>query len=83
MSAGKAVIGCSGQGIEDIVEHGVNGWLIQPENLEEMITALSLLLSNTQFRCNLGRVARETIVQNFTFEHQADRLNRVYRELAG
>jgi teichuronic acid biosynthesis glycosyltransferase TuaC len=83
MSAGKAVIGCSGQGIEDVVEHGVNGWLIQPDNLEEMITALSLLLSNMQLRCKLGRAARETIVHNFTFEHQADQLNRVYREFAG
>jgi glycosyltransferase involved in cell wall biosynthesis len=83
MSAGRAVIGCSGQGIEDVVEHGVNGWLIQPDNLEEMITALSLLLSNMQLRCKLGRAARETIVHNFTFEHQADQLNRVYREFAG
>lgn len=83
MSAGKAVIGCSGQGIEDVVRHGVNGWLIPPDNLEEMITALSLLLSNGQLRCKLGRAARETIVQNFTFEHQADHLSRVYRESAG
>jgi teichuronic acid biosynthesis glycosyltransferase TuaC len=83
MSAGKAVIGCRGQGIGDVIEHGVNGWLIQPDNLEEMITALSLLLSNAQLRCKLGRAARATIVQNFTFEHQADQLNRVYRESAG
>jgi glycosyltransferase involved in cell wall biosynthesis len=83
MSSGKAVIGCSGQGIGDVVEHGVNGWLIQPDNVAEMITALSLLLSNAQLRGKLGRAARATIVQNFTFEHQADRLNRVYRESAG
>jgi teichuronic acid biosynthesis glycosyltransferase TuaC len=83
MSSGKVVIGCSGQGIGDVVEHGVNGWLIQPGNVEEMISALSLLLSNTQTRCQLGRAGRETIVQNFTFEHQADQLNRVYRESAG
>jgi glycosyltransferase involved in cell wall biosynthesis len=83
MSSAKAVIGCSGQGIGDVVEHEVNGWLIQPDNVEEMITALSLLLSNPQLRCKLGRAARETIVQNFTLEHQADQLNRVYRGSAG
>jgi teichuronic acid biosynthesis glycosyltransferase TuaC len=82
MSAGKAVIGCRGQGIEDVVEHAVNGWLVQPGDLEETTAALSILLSDSQLRRQLGQAARATIVKNFTLGHQADQLNRVYREAA-
>jgi glycosyltransferase involved in cell wall biosynthesis len=80
MAAGKAVIGCKDQGIEDVVRHGVNGWLVRPGNLEEMTSALSFLLSNAQFRDRIGFAARRTILENFTLEHQANRLNRIYRE---
>jgi teichuronic acid biosynthesis glycosyltransferase TuaC len=80
MSAGRAVIACRGQGIEDVVEHAVNGWLVQPDHLEETTEALSILLSNSQLCRRLGRAARDTIVQSLTLGHQADQLNRVYRE---
>jgi glycosyltransferase involved in cell wall biosynthesis len=83
MATGKTVIGCRDQGVEDVVAHGKNGWLIRPGNLEELVSALTLLLSSAQLRRRLGRAARETILQNFTLEHQAVQLNRVYREGMG
>jgi glycosyltransferase involved in cell wall biosynthesis len=82
MAAGKAVIGCKDQGIEDVIRHGVNGWLVRPGNLEEITSALSLLLSNVELRGRIGFTARQTILQNFTFEYQANQLNRIYREPA-
>jgi glycosyltransferase involved in cell wall biosynthesis len=83
MATGKTVIGCTDQGIQDVVGHGKNGWLIRPGNLEELVSALSLLLSSAQLRRQIGRTARETILQNFKLEHQAGQLNRVYREGMG
>ncbi|HZR56187.1 MAG TPA: glycosyltransferase [Terriglobales bacterium] len=82
MSTGKPVIGCSGQGIEDVISHGVNGWLVRPNDKSELVAALSSLLANVQLRRRLGNAARQTILQNFTLEHQSDRLSRVYRESA-
>jgi teichuronic acid biosynthesis glycosyltransferase TuaC len=82
MAAGKPVIGCKDQGIEDVIRHGVNGWLVRPGNLEEMASALTFLLSNAELRDRIGFTARQTILQNFTFEYQANQLNRIYREPA-
>jgi glycosyltransferase involved in cell wall biosynthesis len=82
MAAGKPVIGCKDQGIEDVIRHGVNGWLIRPNNLKEITSAISLLLSNAELRTRIGFTARQTILQNFTFEYQANQLNRIYREPA-
>lgn len=80
MSAEKAVIACRGQGIEEIVQHGINGWLVDPKDLQGLTDALSLLLQNEQLRRKMGETARRTILQGLTLAHQAGRLARVYRE---
>ena len=80
MSAGKPAIGCRGQGIEDIIQHGYNGWLINPGDLENMVCAVSTLMSNADLRTGVGAAARKTIAGGFTLEHQAARLARVYQE---
>lgn len=83
MSAGKPVIGCRGQGIAEIIQQGSNGFLIGPDNERELTLVLSMLLRDEQRRRNMGRAARETILEGFTLEHQAERLARIYRECVG
>jgi glycosyltransferase involved in cell wall biosynthesis len=80
MSTEKPVIACRGQGIDEIIRHGNNGWLIGPNQLEELIQALSVLLQNLQLRRQLGEAARRTIIRSFTSAHQAAQLAFLYRE---
>ena len=80
MSAAKSVIACRGQGIDEIVQHGVNGWLIDPEDLPGLAEALEALLQNQQMRRQIGEMARRTIQNGLTLAHQAERLVRVYQE---
>lgn len=80
MSSGKAVIGCRGQGIADLIRHGSNGFLVGPDNERELTLALSILLRDEKLRKNLGRAARDTILERFTLAQQAERLARIYRE---
>jgi glycosyltransferase involved in cell wall biosynthesis len=80
MSAGKAVIACRGQGIEEVIVHGSNGWLVAPDDLEGLAGALSVLLEDRHRRRQMGEAARRTILGGFTLAHQADRLARIYRE---
>lgn len=80
MSSEKPVIACRGQGIDEIIRHGSNGWLIDPSNLQQLIAALSALLQNLQLRRQLGEAARCTVLQALTSEHQAAQLAALYRE---
>jgi teichuronic acid biosynthesis glycosyltransferase TuaC len=80
MSTGKPVIACRGQGIDEIIRHGSNGWLIDPGNLQELIAALSVLLQNLQLRQHIGEAARRTTLQSLTSSHQAAQLATLYRE---
>jgi teichuronic acid biosynthesis glycosyltransferase TuaC len=80
MSAERPPIACHGQGIEELIRHGENGWLIEPKNLGDLTTALQVLLSDQPLREKLGRNGRQTILQGCTLAHQAGRLLSIYRE---
>ena len=80
MSSGKPAIGCSGQGIDEIIENGRNGMLVSPGSLRELTEALGTLLVNRDLRERLGLAARATILQGHTLQHQAAQLQGLYRE---
>ena len=83
MSAGKPVIACRGQGIQEIIQHGVNGCLVNPDDLQGLIDTLSALLQDAQLRRKMGDAARQTIMQGYTQALQAARLLRLYTECLG
>lgn len=80
MSTGRPVIGCRGQGIAEIIQHGTNGFLVGPDNERELTLALGMLLRDDIRRRNLGAAARDTILERLTLAHQAEMLARIYRE---
>lgn len=80
MSTEKPVVGCRGQGIEEIIRHGSNGWLVGPDNLQELVAGLSALLQDLQLRRQIGEAARRTVLESFASAHQATQLAALYRE---
>lgn len=80
MACAKPAIGCEGQGIAEIIQHGTNGMLVPPESEEGLTQALQMLLHNQDFRRRLGSAARETILHKHTLQHQAEQLQAIYRE---
>jgi teichuronic acid biosynthesis glycosyltransferase TuaC len=80
MSTSKPVIGCRGQGIAEIIQHGSNGFLVGPENQKELTLAIAMLLRDESYRRNLGMAARDTILDRLTLAHQAESLARIYNE---
>lgn len=82
MASGKPTIGCQGQGIDEVIEHVANGWLVSPCGVEDLAKALSTLLQDRQLRNKIGAQARGTVLREFTLAHQAQRLAGIYRECA-
>jgi teichuronic acid biosynthesis glycosyltransferase TuaC len=80
MSAGKPVIGCRGQGIGEIIEHGWNGLLVGSDNGRELSLALAMVLSDEPRRRSLGTAARDTILERLTLAKQAESIARIYWE---
>jgi teichuronic acid biosynthesis glycosyltransferase TuaC len=79
MACAKPAIGCRGQGIEEIIAHKKNGWLISPDNLDELTQAFATLLRSPDLCSHIGLAARQTILNGLTLSHQAQELATLYR----
>ena len=80
MACGKAVIGCRGLGIAEIIQHSTNGFLVGPGNEKELALAMGMLLREPERRRSLGAAARDTILERLTVAQQAENLRRIYKE---
>jgi teichuronic acid biosynthesis glycosyltransferase TuaC len=80
MACGKPAIACRGQGIDEIIRHGDNGWLIPVDGLEELVQGLQVLLGNGELRARVGQAARQTILDGLTLSQQAESLVKIYED---
>jgi len=62
-------IGGSGEAIED----GKSGVLVTPERVGELAEKLNKLVCDEVGRGEMGRVARETVVENFSYSKMIER----------
>ncbi len=82
MAAGKAVVASRVGAIPKVIEHGVNGWLIDSGDVKGLSTGIKEILGSGNFRARLGRAARQTIESRFSAEIMAKNYLEIYREAA-
>ena len=80
MAAGKAVIGTNVGGVPAVVEPGVNGLLVEPEDAAGLAAALLQLLGDAPLRERLARSALQR-VQDFSLARSIDETDRLYDRL--
>ena len=69
MATGVPVIGSRRGGIPEMIDHGIDGILVDdPEDSKGLAEQISTLLENPQRRFKMGHRARQKIVQKFTAE---------------
>lgn len=78
---GKPVIGGKSGGTADAIEDGKTGFLIEPNNVNELERKIILLLKNKSLRDKLGKNGRKRVLNGFLWKHNVDKLTRLYKEL--
>lgn len=78
MSQGKPIIGVKGQGIEDIIINGENGFLVNPKNHEEIYNILETLIKDKDKRSEVGENAKQCVEENLTWDINADKMINIY-----
>jgi len=81
MAQGKPVIACRGEGIEDVISHGVNGLLVEPRNVDSLADAFEFLITHPDEARSMGERARRHIMQNYTWAENAKKTLNVYEEV--
>jgi glycosyltransferase involved in cell wall biosynthesis len=81
-AAGRPVVATDVPGCRDVVRHGETGLLVPPADAPALADAIRRLLADAGLRVAMGRAARELAEARFSRQAAAERLLRVYHELA-
>lgn len=80
MACGIPVIGCKGNGIDEIIINAKNGFLVDKKNVQQ-ITNVLLELMNTEKRKDIGIKARNSVVNQYQWRNSAESLLKVYEKV--
>jgi glycosyltransferase involved in cell wall biosynthesis len=65
----------------DVIDDGLNGFLVHPENHEEYASKINILLSNSQMRAEFGSTARDKVLRKFSVSVVAQQSLAFYKSL--
>jgi glycosyltransferase involved in cell wall biosynthesis len=68
-------------GLPEIVQHGINGFLAEPQDELDLAQWLMTLLSNADLRSSLGRAGRAHLGPEFRWNHIAEQFVRLYQDV--
>jgi glycosyltransferase involved in cell wall biosynthesis len=81
MAAEKAIVATRVGENPHLIDHGSNGLIVDPRNIEEMVTALCSVCGDHELRERLGRAAGEKARQQFAVEHMARHYEQLYDDV--
>lgn len=81
MASGRPTIATDVPGSRDIIRHGTDGLLVQPEDVDSLAAAIERLASSPEERARFGRAARERIQAKYTIEREVADHEALYREI--
>jgi glycosyltransferase involved in cell wall biosynthesis len=83
MSCGKPVIASRTGGISEMVEDGIDGILVSPGSVHELVQKAVALLSDEKLRLKLGSKARENVLAKFSPRAVAEKTLAAYGTVRG
>jgi glycosyltransferase involved in cell wall biosynthesis len=81
MAAGLPVVASAVGGIPELVEPGITGFLIPPDNSDRLADSLVTLSTNGELREVMGKAGRERASMVFTPQATAQKICTAYRRL--
>jgi len=80
-SYGKPVIATRVGGVPYVVDNNITGLLIKPADVNELATAITLLVTDTKLANQLGSAAKKKVQLHYKWETQAEKTNTVLNQL--
>lgn len=80
-SYGLPVVSTSVGGIPEIIEDGLNGFLVEPGDINALEERLLSLIESPELRRKMGNAAHEKVKDKFNINHIAGQISKLYEEL--
>lgn len=80
MACGVPAVGCWGNGIDEVITDGENGYLVECRNTKQIIDKIKKMIEQDNVKL-LGGKARLTVEEKYKWEDSASMLKRIYGEI--
>jgi len=77
MAMRKPVVASRVSGIEEVISDGQNGFLADPDNIEEWVRKLEMILNSEELATTVGKNARKTVEKEFDWAFLAAHYERI------
>ena len=82
MSSGLPVVATRVGGVPDMIEHGESGWLVTPNDFEDIAVRLQQILGNPEELARMGAAARRRAVEQMSLSDSVERMAALMARLA-
>ena len=81
MACGIPVVTTNVFGPSEIITHCHDGFTVSPDNIDELVDAVQMLLSDSELQMKLGLNARKTVEARFDLKQHTEQLLTIYNDL--
>lgn len=78
---GRPIITTNSIGCKDVVDDGLNGYLIPIKDVDALVEKLKVLIENKELRQTMGEAAREKAEREFSLDMVVEKHLQIYNEL--
>ena len=75
------IIGTNVGGIPDIIEDGVNGFMVSPKNVDELSNAIMNLLEDEDLKKRVAEASYKTVKEKFSWEIVLKKIDKLYESV--
>ena len=79
---GRPIITTNSIGCKDVVDDGINGFLIPTKDVDALVEKLRVLIDDKELRRKMGKAAREKAEREFSLDKVIEKHLSIYNELA-
>jgi len=80
-AAGLPAIGADAYGVPDVIDHNQTGFLCRPNDVDDMVCALTNLINDLNLRHQMGQAARQKAIKIHSLDAASRSLARIISEL--
>ncbi|MFH1457110.1 MAG: glycosyltransferase family 4 protein [Patescibacteria group bacterium] len=81
MSFGKPVIASNLPGVRTVCEDNINGFLVEPRNINDLYNKMLKLIENKDLAEKIGKKSRELVDEKYSWQIHVKKLEEVYKKL--
>jgi glycosyltransferase involved in cell wall biosynthesis len=81
LAGGRPVVATRVGGVPDVVRDGIDGFLVEPGDVDAMADRLARLAGDSELRARMGAAGRERVLERYSVERLLDDTDRLYRSL--